>query len=303
MTKCLLFVLVAVVAVTAKYDATLALTSWYYAKTSFCPTTELLNWTCLLCQSNFSKDGITGATVFDNATTGAQAFVLYNPTSNTIVVSFRGSDNLPNWIYDLDFFQIKYSDFDCSGPATMNATEKICKVHRGFLDVYHSVSVGLIKAVQSLYATYPNASVLVTGHSLGAAVSILAAVDLVKVLEKSSGPSLSLQLYNFGEPRVGNPAWAYWVHNSVFGSAEESSKVQYRVTHKHDPVPLIPLLQWDFLHTPHEVWYDNDLAGNNFRDCVDTYSLEDPLCIDSTGYDVNPLDHLLYLGVRSGCRL
>jgi predicted lipase len=45
---------------------------------------------------------------------------------------------------------------------------------------------------------YPNAEFIVTGHSLGAAVSVFAALDINKLIKPVK------LLYNFGSPRVGN---------------------------------------------------------------------------------------------------
>jgi len=53
----------------------------------------------------------------------------------------------------------------------------------------------------NLIAKYPDAKVVVTGHSLGAAMAALAALDI--------HPSIHIDIYyNFGQPRVGDFNWS-----------------------------------------------------------------------------------------------
>jgi hypothetical protein len=35
-----------------------------------------------------------------------QGFVAYSPTHNAIIVAFRGSANIPNWIANIDFVKV-----------------------------------------------------------------------------------------------------------------------------------------------------------------------------------------------------
>lgn len=51
-------------------------------------------------------------------------------------------------------------------------------MHRGFYTSFLDVEPQLIDAVKPLLAKYPTASLLVTGHSLGAALATFAAVDI-----------------------------------------------------------------------------------------------------------------------------
>ena len=64
-------------------------------------------------------------------------------------------------------------------------------------------------------------------------------------------------IYTFGQPRVGDDEFVAH-YNSVVGSDKT-----IRVTHKRDPVPLVPWTTWGFnyLHTPHEVYYPDDPDG------------------------------------------
>ena len=46
------------------------------------------------------------------------------------------------------------------------------------------------------------------GHSLGAALAVLAVCDLAKELREAHVPNVQVACYTFGAPRVGNPAFA-----------------------------------------------------------------------------------------------
>ena len=155
--------------------------------------------------------------------------------------------------------------------------------------MWHSVKTGVLASVATLTSTYPNAdSMLITSHSLGASISLFAALDLAHLY-----PSWTQHLYNFGEPRVGTEIFAQWAVTQL-----QDGK-QFRVTHKRDPVPHVPPMSFNFLHTPHELWYDND-GDSSWKDCRDSASGEDPHCSDSE-LPIDIRDHLRYLGKCTTC--
>ncbi|CUE81955.1 lipase, putative [Bodo saltans] len=283
---CLLLV-VAVAAATSgavssssSYNPTVALSGWLYGKAVNCNRTSIENWSCETCQ-NIS--GMKDVRVFHNETTGGQAYVGFNEVSNTLVVTFRGSVDIQNWINNLDFFFIDYPNSDCT---TFNGGSS-CQVHRGFLNVYESIKFeGLLSYVNSLWTSVKSKSpsVLVTGHSLGGALAILGGVDVTLLLRDQTS---DIHVYTYGEPRVGNPAWAKWVAESVLIGGK-----QYRLTHESDPVPRLPPLEFGFLHVPHEVWYNNDLAGDHFTVCMDNATAEDYANCENTQYAFDTSDHL-----------
>ncbi|RNC58764.1 lipase, partial [Trypanosoma cruzi] len=115
--------------------------------------------------------------------------------------------------------------------------------------------------------------------------------------------AVKVLLYTFGQPRVGNEAFANWLLASFCRGGHEL----YRVTHKRDVVPHLPPMFVGYLHVPHEVWYDND-GDTVHKNCTDTFGTpcsaltanEDPNCSGSI-YPTSIEDHLKYLGVCKGC--
>eukprot|EP01126_Amoeba_proteus_P055185 TRINITY_DN6831_c0_g1_i1.p1 TRINITY_DN6831_c0_g1~~TRINITY_DN6831_c0_g1_i1.p1 ORF type:complete len:278 (+),score=41.62 TRINITY_DN6831_c0_g1_i1:248-1081(+) len=223
------------------------------------------NWDCDVCRK---YPGVSATEVSDNET-NANGFVAYNPNNKEIVISFCGTDplSIKDWIDDIDTIQI---DYDACND---------CKVHRGFYLTYLSVKPQVLSALDFYLATYPTSPVTVTGHSLGAALAVHCAIDLK--LTKKIGV---LELYNFGQPRVGNIEFAQFYVQQV--------ATNWRVTHWRDPVPHLPLEDWSFHQQFYEVFYDQPQTSYTICD----KSGEDPSCSDRFSLDLRVDDHLNYVG-------
>jgi hypothetical protein len=200
-----------------------------------------------------------------------QAFTVAMGGGSAAVV-FRGtiSTSIKDWILNLNVSKV--SNYDkCAA----------CGVEGGFLHGWRSLEPSILSNLKTL-GFAPGSTLHVTGHSLGAAMAALAAFELVKL-----GYHVATQ-YTFGQPRVGNQAFA-----ALF-QREMGATGQYRVTHYHDPVPHVPLESMGFYHTTTEVWYNE--ANTQYRVCSGG---EDPTCADSTPwYDFWAVeDHLHYMGI------
>jgi len=140
----------------------------------------------------------------------------HRTADRTAFLSFRGSADVSDWIADFDFAPTEYSPISSFG-----------QVHAGFQDVYDCVR-------DSVAANLPAATrgcdqILITGHSLGAALAVLAAPDVDRGMPPNS---IEPRLTTFGGPRVGLPDFA-----TAFGAAIECC---YRVVNFLDIVPLVP---------------------------------------------------------------
>jgi len=116
---------------------------------------------------------------------GTQGFVASN--DNIIMVVFRGTDALEDWITDLDFVLV-------NGPLEG-------KVHRGFDTALDEVW-GRIQKVIPKFKAGKEKSLWFTGHSLGAALATLSVARLRDDDRPVDG------LYTFGQPRVGDRTFA-----------------------------------------------------------------------------------------------
>jgi predicted lipase len=123
--------------------------------------------------------------VFSNIVGGIQGYTGYSRSLNSIIVAFRGSSNIQNWILNIGTTRSSYSL--CTG----------CSVHSGFYSGYNLVASQLKTNVNNLKAKYGSARLMVTGHSLGGALAILGSADLHQLYPVDS-------VITFGQPRIGN---------------------------------------------------------------------------------------------------
>lgn len=164
----------------------------------------------------------------------ATGFIAVDHTNELIVLAFRGSSDLSNWIADLDI-PLTSVDF-CSG----------CEVHSGFWANWQTVQSMIESEIASALGIYPGYTLAVTGHSLGAALAALAATSL-----RIAG--YNVQLYDYGQPRVGNYALAEFITSETMGG-------NYRVTHTDDIVPKLPPDFLGYAQFSPEYWIT---SGNN----------------------------------------
>jgi hypothetical protein len=105
----------------------------------------------------------------------------------------------------------------------------------------------ILAAVLALLKQYNASSVVVTGHSLGAALALLDTVYFSIHLPAGT----RVRMVGYGMPRVGNPAFANYVD-----ALHHADNVQVTVTHinnKKDPIPIVPGRFLGFAHPAGEV--------------------------------------------------
>ncbi|KAJ3109126.1 hypothetical protein HDU96_007308 [Phlyctochytrium bullatum] len=232
-----------------------------FAAASYCSTDSLKAWNCKTCQNRAS--GTSNVTVFEDGLTGMRGFVGYNARLNTIVVSFRGSSNIQNWIQNLAFLKV---DADVPrAPAGVS-------VHFGFQNTANAVYGSVQPAVSALLRAFPSATVTFTGHSLGGAVATMSAIQLGTV---SVVPLNKIRLVTFGSPRVGNRAFYAWVRN--IGFAQSLRGVNY-----NDLVPHLPPTPLGFRHVIEQQWIDSTGRTNFCDDLNAANNGEDTNCANST---------------------
>lgn len=160
-------------------------------------------------------------------------------TPYTYIFAFRGTYALLDVIEDLAFFEGK-DYFRPYGSAT--APEAAAAVASGFWSIY-TASTSAVPSMQAqLFAllakyqasTKPATSLLVTGHSLGAALSVLFSLDLAF----SKYRSLPAPNINYACPRVGNVVFAKLYDGQIQQQSRATRTV--RVQNTYDLVPCGP---------------------------------------------------------------
>ena len=270
------------------YDEAMAVYAVDFAGASYCAGTlgsGVDKWNCAACKKH---PLVTNTTVIEghSVTKTLNGFIAYDSDVDTIVLSFAGTDplKLRDWIDDLDFFKTNFDLCEKYG------SEK-CEVHEGFYDTYKVARDQVVENVAAYQAAFPTASLIVTGHSLGAILAVIASLDLIH----QHGVKID-HLYTFGQPRGGDDAFARFVVDTFAGQLEGGE--EFRLVHNKDPVPHLPpkdLLGKAFFHHPaREVFYSELDSTGSYSLCND--SGEDPACGDQYSVALDLLMHLHYVG-------
>lgn len=248
------------------YNQTEAMDFLHFSQVAYCPAKALLEWSCSNCNLPAAKN----VSVFSDESTDTQAYVSYLPSRGRVVVGFRGTNSLTNWIDNLKFAKTA-AYARCDG----------CEVHDGFLNQWNNVADQVTGAVEALLTERPESSLYLTGHSSGGALSVLAAAHFSSINLTVRGT------YTFGEPRVGNDAFAKFY--------DQYKHASWRLTHYKDPVPHLPMMSLGFAHTAIEVFYNKDSTSYKVCDA----SGEDSECSDGVAWDslLYVEDHHTYLGM------
>ncbi|KAL2325960.1 hypothetical protein Fmac_025018 [Flemingia macrophylla] len=190
-----------------------------------------------LGQPSFIKSEFEKLCFLDNASTDTQVAIWRDSARRRLVVAFRGTEQSQWKDLRTDLMLV---------PAGLNP-ERIggdfkqeVQVHSGFLSAYDSVRTRIISLIR-LAIGYVNGDseschkwhVYVTGHSLGGALATLLALELSSNQLAKQG-AISITMYNFGSPRVGNKRFAE-VYN-------ERVKDSWRVVNHRDIIPTVPRL-------------------------------------------------------------
>lgn len=223
---------------------------------------------------NGPASGFTYKETLYDIKTDLQGYIGILPTTKSIYVVLRGSSSTMNWLDDFEVKLVPYNTFpECN-----------CNVHYGFYNSALGVANKTIDTIKILRLQYPTYSVVVTGHSYGAAVGQLLAMELER-------KGINIKLYDYGQPRVGDAKYAAFVNAKI--------PEYYRTTHNRDVVPHLPPIEgFGYLHSCREIFEDaNGLltlcSGINCEDlkCANQYKLT----------QTNSDDHLYYLGHRVSC--
>jgi len=148
-----------------------------------------------------------------------------------VVIAFRGSKSLRDWLTDFEFRQVRSDSGD--------------KIHEGFYRAWLSVR-DLLPTTPALQNS--STPLVVTGHSLGGAMALLAAEGLHKLGCRVAA------VYTFGGPRVGDALWAMGYDLALQART-------WRVVDELDLVPRVPVL--GYRHAGHRVQLaDNGMFVN-----------------------------------------
>ena len=172
---------------------------------------------------------------------GAWRMMVHDPASdcrafiedcgNCIVVSFQGTRTAEQWITDAKFLM----------RAVASPRHGVAiKIHDGFLCGVDALLPKIVAVLLPEGAFKAKLKpIIVTGHSLGAALAELCGF----FLQTEYFPVHAV--YNYGCPRVGNAAWAA-AYDSLLG------KKTFRIVNQQDIVPRVPGVLMGYRHVGQE---------------------------------------------------
>lgn len=216
-----------------------------------------------LGHSTFIKSEFEKICFLDNASTDTQVAIWRDIARRRLVVAFRGTEQT-QWkdlITDLMLVPAGLNPERIGGDFKQEV-----QVHSGFLSAYDSVRTRIISLIKLAIGYIDDLAeppfkwhVYVTGHSLGGALATLLALELSSSQLAMHG-AVSVTMYNFGSPRVGNKKFAEYYNEKV--------KDSWRVVNHRDIIPTVPRLM-GYCHVAQPIY----LAAGDLRDALENMEL------------------------------
>ena len=161
--------------------------------------------------------------------------------SDSLAIVFRGTESFRDVLTDLNMARVR---MDLPGISDNNRP----KVHWGFLRQFRTIEdqvrIQINKYLEETDNGNTNRQLIFSGHSLGGALSTLAAVQFGQEY-----PGLPIKCVTFGSPRVGNTTFVDYFDKCV----QES----HRYVNEDDPVPMGPT-PLRFRHVKGGQWIEED---------------------------------------------
>ena len=182
-----------------------------------------------LQQPSFPLDGydaLRGSeliSAFRGTVAELQVYIAYRPSTKQLMVAFSGTSSISQTFRNIDARLVAYPG------------REHCAVHAGFWRLYSGVRSRVLSELDKAVSKYAVEEIVSTGHSMGAVMCHLFALDVMEVdtAEDSfqTRPSITvpLKLALFGSPRLGNQALQeHWrrvvaTHNARGQSVKEYS--------------------------------------------------------------------------------
>jgi len=193
--------------------------------------------------------------------------------SGVLIISFRGTDNLDNWITDMEADQVVING--CND----------CLISKGFNYAFNILEKQTFNSIDNKLRDNQSIShILFTGHSLGGAITTIAAFNFLKI-RKNYTNIKKVSLITVGAPRVGNKNFANFLNQG-------NLYYNLRIIYGKDPVPALPPVCLGYKHAGTEIRYIQDKkAFSDYDRLILGKSLKDT-CNDINL--TNILDHTKY---------
>ena len=281
------------------YNETEAEDYAWISKAAYCNPSQMPTWSCgSPCDRLSEYEYLFGE---DNLAEWPEAtlhyMILKNQAQKKIVIVFRGTNNNEQAFFEvIGVGGVNYDLHNLPNAKVFGYFYNSYKDH--IRENLASNLTAILKGISEGYI------IVFTGHSLGAALTTLAAHDL---LLSGIVPSENTEMYTFGSPRVGNAEFAFSVNQVL--------KKNFRIVHFQDLYPHVPPCWngniakifspcslneenglWQPWHAGTEVFYNTE-DSKQFNICNSNYG-ETPECSDQFSiFSLHPSDHWVYMNI------
>lgn len=276
------------------YNKTKALMYARFSEAALCTDDVIKAWSCGDACSRTPIQNGSQVVLGPTEVYRLRGYVVHIPgeggtgATGECVVAFTGTSfyELPNLMADAKFWLRAWPEWKVdeeSSACNSSAWCPGCQVMHGFASGYSELRTQLVSAVETC------SSVVLVGHSLGAGLAALAAMELRACHDVDVA-----EVWTFGMPRVGNADFVE-AFIDVARRAEADPPI-WRVVQGTDIIPRLPLFHLGFRHLPVEVFYNDSENASTFEVCP---MLEDPECMFLySPAQCSMTDHHNYLGGR-----
>jgi hypothetical protein len=176
-------------------------------------TSASVSSSCPNCYAGFIAEQLISGTQ-------EHALIGWDDSVKSVIVAIH-SNELQTWLDATQFTTVAFGDASiCSG----------CNVVKRLREAYERLAnKGLIQKIQSVVTAHGYCGVSFTGHGVGGAIANYAAFVFGKINDEQEHPLL---LYTFGQPRVGDQAYAT--------AHDVEVENDFRVVHDQDITPHLP---------------------------------------------------------------
>lgn len=175
-------------------------------------------------------------------------FVAVDHEREVVMLAFRGSSTRQDWYSDFEIYPTDYEPTSKKEYKSLVKEGKLreckdCKIHKGFYRFIETLSHDFLVRVERIFKKYPDYNLVVTGHSLGAALASICGIEL-----KLRG--FNPLILTYATPKMFNKELQGWVNelfetDSVHENNVQNGQVEllhgyFRVIHLQDYIPMVP---------------------------------------------------------------
>jgi len=224
---------------------------------------SLTDWTCGCCGRTESLTSMTITHVYDAYSNQAYCGHFTNGQGKkTIALVFRGTYNACGWICnDFDADLVEYPGVDGGKiyegfwRVWQNEEDGNDSSYYGYKDVFVPKIMEMLDEFCLNNEENDGCELLITGHSLGAALAQVSSLTFADLLRDNSEKwNVEMKVFSYGSPR-----WANRQLSKVYDD-HESISTRWRLVNGYDVVTMMPPVLMKFWHATTQVYYEHGLS-------------------------------------------